>query len=827
MILFITVIIASLLCAVGCTTDTTDSTAYPSEDGGVTSIAISLERSRIALGEKENGTYPVAWSEGDKIVVNGILSEEVEINSDDRSRAIFMVNGSLSTPYRITYPYCSNSTAGTPKVVVPAEQAYTEGTFAPESTPMCGYAEKKNSTIALKHLCGVLRFPVVGGREGVVLDKIVITSTNGTQLAGEFDVDCANATISVSDNGVNSITYSLPNNFTLSTSEESVFYISVPAVNAGICKVEFFEQSGERMTRYWDSKVVTKGNVREFKTITYKQGVGGALTPLGVEEDDIAIYYTTIWGYVKDSNGNPISGVAVSDGFEVVVTDANGFYSINNVTPDTWYIYISVPAEYEIPINEYGQPCFYKPYPSNTDQYDFTLTPLKGGKEEKFALFAIGDPQVCNAAQLKRFKNEAAPGLLTHCQEVKAQGLPCYAITLGDLIGNGGSANTTWLRDDMRDGFHIDKIGMPVFHTFGNHDSNYFSATQPLIADSRSSSFELKAQREHEDMFGPINYSFDRGDIHIVSMRNILYRHIDDTDKYSEGFLFSQYLWLKQDLALVPKDKMVILCVHAPIFGGTSNYVANVMAMLNQFNEAHILSGHTHFSQNYEHIIENPNTLYPKLYEHNVGALCGVWWRGNIAGDGAPCGYNVFIVEKNKFIESYTMGFNEGLNNKEKQMRLYRGNAITGRDIKEGESYNPIGYYAFNFGDDVLLANIYNGDKRWKIKVYEDGEYTGDMEHVMHSGGKPEASSMIGEWTYDNPRRLEQGNYAIDMYAAGFYYAFYAGRSAWYTCHHLYKYTLKNKDAQNIRVEATDRYGKVFTETEITEGTDYSLVKRP
>ena len=87
-------------------------------------------------------------------------------------------------------------------------------------------------------------------------------------------------------------------------------------------------------------------------------------------------------------------------------------------------------------------------------------------------------------------------------------------------------------------------------------------------------------------------------------------------------------------------------------------------------------------------------------------------------------------------------------------------------------------------------------------------------------------SSMIGSYTYDDPRRAADGEVScVDMYTAAFYYNYYEGRSAWSDCNHLYKYQLKNKDAK-IKVEAIDRYGNVFTEETITEGTDYSLVAR-
>ena len=812
----------SVICAIALLGCQTDPTTTPIGDGNETTISISLEPTRTSLGDKGNdGIYPLYWSVGDRIVVNGVASSEAAIDASNKSVATFNIASTIGEPYHITYPYSATLLNSPSKVVFPAEQSYVEGTFAQDCAPMCAYVENKSSDVKLKHLAGVLRFPVKASTAGVVLDKIVITSLDNAKLSGEFDVDCTTATITAGANSSNSITYSLPKNFVLSTSTESVLYITIPAVETGACSIEFVTASGDKMTRSWSNRVIKPGIVKEFKTINYSTGVGGELEVLDSYQDEFVIYYENVFGHVKDTNGTPLKGVAVSDGFQVVETDANGYYEMT-VTKDTWYIYISLPAEYEVPINEFGQPCFYQPYPKNSPQYDFTLTPLAGGKEKKFALFTIGDPQVRNTTQFNRFNTEAVPAILKHSKEVKATGINCYGITLGDIIANSDGTNTSSLRDDMRDAFHVDKAGLPVFQVYGNHDNTYFGSGVTISADERSSTFELKAQREHEAMFGPINYSFNRGDVHIVGMRNIIYKYDYQSGKYDEGFMKDQYEWLKQDLALVPKDKMVILCVHAPVYRATGNYVEEIQTLLNEFKEGHIVSGHTHFSKNYEYIAENPSTPYPKLYDHNVGALCGVWWRGNIAEDGAPTGYNVFVCNGNEFTESYFMGVNEGMNLKEKQMRLHRGNAITGRARKDSDTYEKTGYFAFNFGEDYLIANIYNADTKWVIKVYEDGVHTGNMEKVPVV--KP--SSMVGSYTYEDPRRAADGEVScVDMYTAAFYYNYYEGRSAWSDCNHLYKYQLKNKDAK-IRVEAIDRYGNVFTEETITEGTDYSLVAR-
>ena len=796
--------------------------------GSVTELTISTQPTRTSLGGKVDDTYPVYWSEGDRIVINGTLSEEAILDGENCTEAKFKVEAT-NYPLNIVYPYTSTTTADAPKVVIPTEQHYTEGTFASGSAPMCGYATS-SATVTMKHLVGVLKFPVIGGKENIILDKIVIRSVDGAKLSGEFAVNCSAGTITACEESSSNITYSLPDNFALSTTETSNFFVSIASGEVGSCVVEFVEPSGEKMVSSWNGKSVQAGVVREFKTINYKRGFNTALSPLVVEEDAFIIFYPTVKGYVKDTNGNPISGVAVSDGFSVTATNSNGYYEIDNVSKDTRYIYISLPAEYKVPTNEFGQPCFYKSYPEGGDRYDFTLTPLEDGKEKKFALFTFADPQVSKASALSRLNTEAIPAIYNHGKALEAEGIHCYGITLGDIISNSDSNNTGPMRDDMRDAFSITKTGLPVFQVMGNHDNTFCNSNLPLFVDERNSHFELKAQREHEEMFGPVNYSFNRGDVHIIGMRDIVYNKATSGSGYSTGFLTSQYEWLKQDLALVPKNKMVVLCVHIQLFNGTSNHTQEVLSLLDQYKEAHILSGHIHRQQLYEPSVRGSSH---KVYEHNTNAVCGSWWSANISGDGTPNGYNVFIGEGNTFSDWYYMGFNEGMNTRSHQMRLYRGNAVTGGAVEGTNTYGIKGYYAFNFADDVLLANVYNADSKWKIEVYEDDVYSGDMTKVTES--QPSFSKLIGEYTIDNPRRAGNGVVtSTDFYATGLHIgvlnrassATSPSNGAYNVCWHLFQYKLKNKNAK-IKVVAIDRFGNRYTETKITEGTDYTLAKKP
>ena len=793
----------------------------PTPNKESTTITISLEQSRTSLGEKTGNTYPVFWSEGDQIAINGECLT-AEIDSESRTTARFHLPESLQRPYCITYPYTDTSSAEAPKVLFLAEQQYTEGSFAAGSAPMCGYAIEESKAIELKHLAGVLRFNIKADAESVALKKVVISSTTNTKLAGIFSVDCSNATITPSEECQSAITYTLPDNFALSTTNESALFIAIPSGNIGDCKIEFVDTSGKQMTTMWrNSTAVQAGIVREFKSITYKANTSYTLEPFVGKEEQLTIRYKTIYGYVKDNSGKPISNVPVSDGFTIVTTDAKGYYSLD-ISTDTYYIYITLPSEYEVPINEFGQACFWKKYPSDTQQYDFTLTPLAGGKEKKFALFTFGDPQVWSETQLNRFYNESVPGIKSHCDEVAAKGIPCYGISLGDIISNSSSRDNGCYRVPMRDGFAVSRVGMPVFHVMGNHDCTFFNARQPALPDAYNSTYNIVAQREHEEVFGPVNYSFNRGDVHIIGMRNIYYTsHTSQSSKL--GFLKEQVEWLKQDLALVPKDHTVLFCVHIPMMKDNTLYnTPEVMTLLNTFEKMHIISGHRHFIWNYEYA--NEGTVYTNIEEHVMGAICGAWWKTNMCGDGAPNGYGVFVGAGKDLVDWYHIGSNEGMNSRTHQMRLYRGNSITGAAKPEGDTSETKGYYAFSFSEDTLLANIYFADSKWTVKVYEDGVHTGNMTKVPYAR-RPTLENFTGDGSYASPYKPKTAT-SNDTYVTGLMLGVMGydddtngGRDE---CYHMYQYKLKNKNAK-IKVEAIDRFGNIYTETEITEGTDYSI----
>lgn len=497
-----------------------------------------------------------------------------------------------------------------------------------------------------------------------------------------------------------------------------------------------------------------------------------------------------VYGVITDTGGNRMEGVVVSDGFTVVVTDKNGCYQFKR-SSDAVYVYYSIPADCEVPI-ENGGPCFYQALQDKVERYDFQLKKMSAA-EDHFKLFCLADPQTQNTSHNQRFINESMPEVK---KAVEAETLPCYGVTLGDIVYTTQTTNTVSNMVPMRNAMRTaNSGGMPIFQTMGNHDNNF----NPVQAGDKSSTFNLAYQRQFEYVFGPIDYSWNRGQAHIITMRNIQYSSNTSSNSYTRAYTDEQLEWLRQDLSHVDKDKLIIFCTHIPLVNTTTQNVQNVLNLLKEYQEVHIMSGHTHYGRNY---------IYSdKMYEHVHGAVCGAWWYSNLNGDGTPNGFAIYDVNGNTIDDWYYRGVNEQMKDESFQIRMYRGNAST------GGSYET---FQFAYGGDVVLANVFNADKNWTVQVYENGTLGGDM-------------TLIAEKSVDTPSNVSSNDWWAIGYNVGVVGRGHNGgtRSNYVTrCFHLYKYTLKDP-AATVKVVAVDPFGKRYECDSFSSGNDYSSAVPP
>ena len=469
----------------------------------------------------------------------------------------------------------------------------------------------------------------------------------------------------------------------------------------------------------------------------------------------------TLYGLVSDDAGNPVADAVVSDGYSVVATDDDGVYQIvrNN---NAKHVFISVPAGYEIPLQQ-GYGSYQGTYQaansitgSSTKPYraDFKLKRMTQS-DRHFVLFGLGDPQPDNDEHIQRFRTEAVPDVKTIRSRYP---IPAVGVALGDILGKGDARTFTSMKSALGE------TDVPFFTTIGNHDKSSVDYTGET----------------YSDVLGPRWYSFNRGDVPFVAMDNIIFSGED----YTGGFTDEQMAWLEKDLSFVPKEKMVVLYYHIPLRDNTGyRNRQKVLDLIAQYRNHMLLCAHTHYFQPYHMRSHN-------LFERIHGGTCGYFWRSTCGGDGTPNGFMIYEIDGTEIIDCY---FKASQRDDDYQIRLYRGDAVFS---------GPYATYQYDLGADVVVANVFVAGMDgtdWKVELSEDdGETWSGMSQLDHNYG--------------------------DRWIRGYHIgvAKHPVSSGTSPCYHQYQYRLKNPEKAQIVVRATDSYGHCYEQKNFTPSNDFS-----
>lgn len=240
----------------------------------------------------------------------------------------------------------------------------------------------------------------------------------------------------------------------------------------------------------------------------------------------------------------------------------------------------------------------------------------------------------------------------------------------------------------------VENTGMTMFQCIGNHD---FDKRWQDLHNMRLGT-PVYGEMVYNNNFGPTDYSFNIGKVHVVTMKNIDYA---GNCKYMENITDGQLAWLEKDLSYVSKGSLVLLNMHAAgwntVSGEGNIRSARQLERVLKDYRVHVFCGHTHYYQNVE--------VNANLYQHNIGAACGAWWAGGVNRCGAPNGYLVVDVRGDEIRWHYK---STGLP-ADRQMRVYG----------KGE---------FESQPDCIVANVWDYDNACKVEWYQDGKPMGAME---------------------------------------------------------------------------------------------------
>lgn len=264
------------------------------------------------------------------------------------------------------------------------------------------------------------------------------------------------------------------------------------------------------------------------------------------------IYEDTNLNKKKDRTEKGISGVAVSNGKDVTITDHKGKYTLE--IGDDNIIFVIKPKGYKFPLDEYNMPQSYyihKPEGSPLTKYEGVLPTgslplsldfrmIKYDEPETFSTFIFGDSQVYSEQEVDFFEK----GIV---DEAKENPNPVFGITLGDLVGNDLSLHPSYKKV-------IKQMDRTWYNVIGNHDLN-FDAKNDSLSDE---TFERN--------FGPATHSFNYGKAHFIVLDDVLYPNPNSAIEgaYLGGLREDQFTFIENDLKYVDQDCLIIIATHIP-----------------------------------------------------------------------------------------------------------------------------------------------------------------------------------------------------------------------------------------------------------------------
>lgn len=729
---------------------------------GVSAPSSVARVSRTYMGDSDEGKRPVYWSEGDRLSLNGTESEPLSGVTAGQRAANFTFPGVIGTPYRILYPSRFYKDAST--ITLPGTQTFAEGTYAPNTAPLCAYAENGSDPIVMNHLTATVHLSLKkdAGVSASNLVSVRFKGNDSEQVCGDFTIDYQNATITPTGEGSE---VSLSVNKPLSETDALELFLVVPArtYSAGFTVV--MEDAMHRTMTKVKQTSATLGAGKLVKMTEFSfvpSALASSFEIADVIEEVLPPDDYNVTGRVVDNSGKGLEGVVVSDGKQCVRTMLDGSFYITSDLSSVKFVHVSTPSGYK-PQVEGGIPKFYKAKaditPSNGiyNFGDFTLTAVDN--PNRYTLLITADPQPrANNWTLDKiaYKSlDACEDLYDELADVKAgiSGREVYGICLGDIVHENMSLFANYNTG-------LARLGYPTYNVIGNHDNNPSATTD----DEGAAVFE--------SYYGPRNYSFNIGGIHFVVVDNIIMSQNPDEGNQltgmTEGLSDDIWTWLRNDLATVPVSTKLMVFSHAPMFkrltsadrtGGThpAEHGADYGNLINQYFEIHAWAGHTHVGFNY---VYPGSHRHKRVQVHTLARSTGELWTNDYLAAGTPRGFTIVEVDNGEI----TWRFHPVT----RQSGVFQGvstgycsagaPAYTWRDwdyssgvavMKDGsgaltESYQLHAYPRGAYDDDYVYANVFLWDEKWELPVWKpDGGTPVTMTRLV----SPDTQSVIGQST--------------------------------------------------------------------------------
>jgi hypothetical protein len=400
------------------------------------------------------------------------------------------------------------------------------------------------------------------------------------------------------------------------------------------------------------------------------------------------VYHDANGNGARGPDENGLGGVGVSNGREVVRTGGDGRYSIP-LSGDT-IVFVIKPSGWRTVRNENGISRFYyvhKPNGSPDGGFKFKGVRATGPLPSSidFPLYRQEEPStfkmICFGDTQPRTQEEV--DWIAHDVVEELIGFDAaFGITLGDVVFDDLALFEPLERTTAT-------IGVPWYNIHGNHDVNKEAVDDP------------SSDETWERLYGPSYYSFDYGQVHFVAVDNVAW----ELGGRFHGELGERPLaFLRNDLALVPEGKLVVLMMHIPLVSLEDKQA--VYDILDDRPNTFTVAAHWH-SQSHFFVKQEEGWGGEGELHHLVHAtVCGSWWSGakdedgiphTTMTDGAPNGYSIVTFDGS----DYSIRFKAARRPADHQMNIYVPEAIS-----RGSA-----------SDTQVIVNVFAGSERSTVEM--------------------------------------------------------------------------------------------------------------
>jgi hypothetical protein len=448
---------------------------------------------------------------------------------------------------------------------------------------------------------------------------------------------------------------------------------------------------------------------------------------------------------LRQAGDRGIPGVLVSNGREVVGTDAGGRYTLP--VDEEAIVFVIKPAGYAVPTNDDRLPQFYyihqpKGSPSQLDlrfrgidptgllphSIDFPLR--KVDEPTTFDVLLFTDPQPESDVELSFVRDDIINSVIGT--------QAAFGVTMGDIMF-----------DDLslygRHNRIFAQIGIPWYNVAGNHDLNFEAP------DSKYSRETFKR------IYGPSYYAFEYGSALFIMLDNVEYLGADTnkankSGKYRGRIGEQQLTFVSNVLSATPTDRLVVIGLHIPLatYVDPKDPVQNtvdrpeLLKLLTDRSSAVSFSGHTHTTEHHYFGVEDGYAGSVPHHHHVLTAVSGSWWSGPFdhrgiavadSRDGSPNGFHVLSITGNR----YTTRFIPAKEPNARQMRIMIESGFHGADKEL--------YRDFRIG--ALLGSPISRDAAFAARVIVNFFDGGPRTTVEYQIGKRDPIKMQREERLD------------------------------------------------------------------------------